>query len=301
MKFFMLTVLLLVIAIDATLACECGREGSSSRIYKGKEVKSHKYPWMIYSISYDDRKNKTSDYDECGGVLIDETHYITIATCLTNKETAKTRKPEDTYIIIGRINAYKETTKPIAVSKIWIDPRYNTSDLTYDLAVVTLATPVKYSQIMGPICLPDFESGLSKLTVAGWGYNSSEDNADRSENLFEVEVDYMNKEECNKAQTDYVMTELGIPESKRNRLRVTDVKEDVLCAINKKTRGTFCDGDNGGPLMHHGSDGRWYLMGIAQGAWASCGEANDRTSLYTRIFPNKDIIKSLAPNSCWRK
>uniref|UniRef100_A0A158P4Q4 Peptidase S1 domain-containing protein n=2 Tax=Tetranychus urticae TaxID=32264 RepID=A0A158P4Q4_TETUR len=295
MKFFVLLFLLLVTAISITLACECGLEGSTSRIYRGSKVRPNKYPWLAYIRSYSDRKN--GSYHRCGGSLIDERHIITAAHCVVNAN-GKVYSLSNLDVFLGLVKAFNVSSKPNSVSKVWIHDKYDTSDLSNDLAILTLSKPVKYTQTVAPVCLPNFENGLSTLMVAGWGRTAA--NAGFTNDLLEVEVDYLTKKECNDLKKDYEMKLDGISDSMKSQVEVESVAETHMCAINKKTKGDSCSGDSGGPLMYQGDNGRYYLMGIVSGSWADCGEVEEIAGLYTRTFIYKNFIKSIATNACWQ-
>nr|AYV89180.1 serine protease 48-like isoform X2 [Tetranychus evansi] len=295
MRFFILTAVLLVAAINVTLACECGMEGSSGRIYKGNKVRANKYPWLAHIRSYVSRSSR--GFALCGGSLIDETHIATAAHCVVD-ENQQAFRPENIDIFLGRVNAFTDRSRPYAVSKIWFDPRYDPSDLSNDFAILTLSTPVKFSQTIAPICLPKVENGLSKLVVSGWGTTAA--GASSSDQLLEVDVDFMPRSECNEVKKTYLMKENGIPNSMRNRVKVPGVADSHMCAINKSTKGDACRGDSGGPLMNRGSNGLWYLMGVVSGSWTDCGEDEDTSGLYTRTLYYQDVIKSIAPRACWK-
>nr|ALE30154.1 cytochrome P450 [Tetranychus cinnabarinus] len=295
MRFFMLTALLLVAAINVTLACECGLEGSSGRIYKGSKVRANKYPWLAHIRSFSSRNSRS--FGQCGGSLIDETHVATAAHCVVD-ENNQVFKPENIDVFLGRVKAFSDRSKPHSVSKVWVDSKYNRNNLANDFAILTLSSPVKYSQTVAPVCLPNVESGLSKLTVSGWGTTAAD--ADSSDDLLEVEVDFLTKNECNEVKKDFLMKQNGIPSSMRNRVKIDGVVDTHMCAINKKTKGDACSGDSGGPLMHRGGNGRYYLMGVVSGSWTECGQDEDTAGLYTRTLYYKDVIKSIAPNACWQ-
>ncbi|XP_015787175.1 serine protease 48-like [Tetranychus urticae] len=295
MRFFMLTTLLLVAAINVTIACECGMEGSSGRIYKGTKVRANKYPWLAHIRSFADRDDNS--FGQCGGSLIDETHVATAAHCVVTKDGQR-YKPENIDVFLGRVKAFSDFSYPHKVSKVWFDPKYDSSNLSNDFAILTLSKPVKFTQTIAPVCLPNNESDLTKLTVSGWGLTSA--NAKSSDDLLEVEVDFMDKEECNDAKKTIIMKQNDIPIELAPLIRTEPVAESHMCAINKKTRGDACSGDSGGPLMHHGDNGRWYLMGVVSGSWTECGQDKDTSGLYTRTLYYQDVIKSIAPNACWQ-
>nr|AYV89184.1 serine protease 48-like isoform X3 [Tetranychus evansi] len=296
MRFIVLLLCLFSVStVNFTFACECGREGSAGRIFRGKKVDAHKYPWLAHIRSF---KNRLfGSFAQCGGSLIDEYHVVTAAHCVTD-ETGSPTPAANIDVYLGRDKAYSDKTKNNRVSQVIIDSYYKRNNLANDFAILRLSAPVKFTQTVAPICLPNSENGLSKLKVAGWGVVGP--SAQSSDDLLEVEVDYYTRSECNDVKANYYLKMNGIPKIMKMYYRIPEVASTHLCAINKKTKGDACSGDSGGPLMHQGSDGRYYLMGVVSGSWAECGQDEDTVGLYTRTLVYKDSIEKIAPNSCWQ-
>ncbi|XP_053201928.1 venom protease-like [Panonychus citri] len=270
-------------------------EGAASRIFRGKEVRAHKYPWLAYIRLYS--KSSYRPFPQCSGSLIDERHVITAANCLVGKN-GLVFEPSAIDVFLGRVKSVSEKTKATTVSEIWVDPDFNPQDLSNDFAILTLSEPVNFTQQIAPVCLPNSENELIKLTVAGWGattyYSPS------SDNLLEVDVDYLTPDQCNDIKTDYIMNQNGLPQSMKGRMRTPKVRDTLMCAINKQTKGDTCSGDSGGPLMFKNATGLNYLMGVVSGSWTECGTSDDTAGLYTRVLRYQDTIKSIAPNACWK-
>ncbi|XP_015794456.1 serine protease 48-like [Tetranychus urticae] len=295
MRFIVLLCLFTVTTVNFTFACECGREGSAGRIFRGQQVQAHKYPWLAHIRSFENRL--LGAFAQCGGSLIDDQHILTAAHCVTD-DSGSIIPAANIDVYLGRDKAFSDKTKPSRVSQVIIDSYYNRKNLSNDFAILRLSSPVKFTQTIAPICLPNSEDGLSKLKVAGWGIVGPK--AKSSNNLLEVDVDYFTRNECNDVKADYILKSNGIPKSMKRYYRIPEVASTHLCAINKKTRGDACSGDSGGPLMHQGSNGRYYLMGIVSGSWTECGEDEDTVGLYTRTLVYRNSIKKIAPNSCWQ-
>ncbi|XP_053206022.1 CLIP domain-containing serine protease B15-like [Panonychus citri] len=295
MRVFLLACVFLVAAVNFSLACECGMEGSAGRIYKGSKVRAHKYPWLAHIRSYTSRNSRS--FSQCGGSLIDEQHIATAAHCVVDGD-GYTKYPSNVDVFLGKVKAFSEYSEARSVSEIWVDPNYNRKDLSNDFAILTLSEPVKFSQQISPVCLPKNESGLSKLTVSGWGTTSA--HSDSSDTLLEVDVSYLTHEQCNDIKTNFLFKQNGIDLSMKGLIRIPEVVETHMCAINKQTMGDACSGDSGGPLMKKGNNGLHYLMGVVSGSWTECGESTDTAGLYTRTLYYKDTIKSIAPNACWK-
>lgn len=127
---------------------------------------------------------------QCSGSLIDEQHVVTSANCVVGKD-GLVFDPSNIDVFLGRVKAFSEQTRASSVSEVWVDPDYNLQDLSHDFAILTLSQPVNFTQQIAPVCLPNTENDLSKLTVAGWGANSAY--SQTSDTLFDVEVDYLTR------------------------------------------------------------------------------------------------------------
>merc|ERR1719158_1949986 len=145
-----------------------------------------------------------------------------------------------------------------------------------DVAILTLATPVKFNNIISPVCLPagDKKTYLGRrATLAGWGMMADNIQASRLQ-----EVDLQTKKQC--------PSEIN--------------SKKMICA---KTPGkSACFGDSGDPFMVKEKK-RFAQIGIVSGGTApgktdktdkTASECLKGTNLYTSVPDSKDWIKSIA-------
>ena len=123
--------------------CACGKinggRRSSKRIVNGEEVNPpHKYPWMV-SLSP----------AGCGGSLISSRHVLTAAHCADDSASMS--------VTLGLHERWNpkpssKTVKVLAkhVHNVWQNHVFRGGDI----AILTLATPVKFNKIISPVCLP---------------------------------------------------------------------------------------------------------------------------------------------------
>ncbi|XP_053207564.1 CUB and peptidase domain-containing protein 2-like isoform X2 [Panonychus citri] len=263
----------------------------------GKETTPNKYPWMAHIRI---RLNLQSDmYVRCGGSLIDNQHVMTAAHCIFD-EFGILRTYESTEVYLGSHAISKDLQNKYNVSNFFYDKRFDITQrkLNFDFALLKLSEPVKFTGDIYPICIPD--SNIKKyksLIVAGWGKLSEIEGT--PDKLNEVEVDYIDREKCNKMNYDFVLKVRGIVESYPGQYTslISPIHESHLCAINTKTGGSSCIGDSGGPLMYKSSKNhRWYAVGLVSGGYSVCGNINIPT-LYTIVAKYKKFIKNYATGS----
>lgn len=112
----------------------------------------------------------------------------------------------------------------------------------YDLALLRLRNPVKFSDYIKPICLPSNDYTAIKFLSAGWGA-SLQNRYLRSNVKLNSRMNLVDKNKCGKV---YRMA----------------MSEDFICAQEKSNK-LFCVGDSGGPLMTFDQHSRMVIAGIS--------------------------------------
>ncbi|MFM9108012.1 MAG: serine protease, partial [Chloroflexota bacterium] len=198
----------------------------SPRIVGGTEVPAGTYRFMAYL--------KIGPY-RCGGSLIDATHILTAAHCVTGASAASITAYIGGTTMSGGIPVGSISR---AASAVAMHPQYNASTDERDVAVITLdqAVPAAADGGIDPIGFVASGStqGLAEgtlLTVAGWGTTSY--GGPTSGKLLEVAVP---------AQTDaYCRQRYGLS---------ADESAVMFCAGPKTGGQDSCQGDSGGPLFY---------------------------------------------------
>ncbi|MET0234528.1 MAG: serine protease [Kibdelosporangium sp.] len=237
--------LLAVVCLAAGLTAAAVPASAEVQIVGGTRASTDTYPFVVYLTTPD-------GFQFCGGTLAAADKVVTAAHC------AKGQQPDQVLVIAGRDDK-KATAKgvSVAVRSIWIHPRYTDALAGYDMAVLTLSTPVTgYAPL--PIAsgadAPSYAEGV-QATIMGWGRTAS--GGTSSQYLLEAKVPLVGDAECQKAFTKYN-------------------KDLMVCAGYPQGGTDGCQGDSGGPMVVQGR-----LIGIS--SWGEgCGLAN-KPGVYTRV------------------
>nr|XP_033814737.1 plasma kallikrein-like [Geotrypetes seraphini] len=243
----------------------CGQSGKNdSRIIGGKPSSIEKWPWQV-SLHIE---GHPSSRHICGGSIINSRWIVTAAHCIPEQF-----KRNDIWITYGGISNQSNINKitpSFTVKQIVIHPLYKVAEIGYDIALFQLETPIPYTVVQKPICLPSktFRNNIySACTITGWGYTNERGTVENV--LQEAKVPLLSNEEC---QTYY-----------RN-YRITDL---MLCAGYEQGGIDACKGDSGGPLVCKQNQ-IWYLVGIT--SWGEgCGRPG-QPGVYTKVSKFRDWI-----------
>jgi len=146
----------------------------------------------------------------------------------------------------------------LGVSEIYVNPKYDSGKITYDITLLKLEKPIEYSEHISPICLPakqdeDLPDAGSSIFVTGWGA-TSQGGAD-SPTLKQVTVPLQSTEKCNNAYPGQIYDDV------------------MFCAGLDQGGKDSCQGDSGGPVVcQDPSTGVWRQLGIT--SWGmGCAQA----------------------------
>ncbi|MFC9849097.1 S1 family serine peptidase [Streptomyces sp. NPDC060223] len=241
---------------------------ADSIIIGGFPVEISEAPWTV-ALSSRDRFGGTRAGQFCGGVVIGPSTILTAAHCLgADVLGAPPRQARDLKVIAGRGDLLSSGGKEIPVSGIWVNPDYDSDTNAGDFGVLTLASPLPESSVIGMAPSGDaaYEPGTA-ATVYGWGDTTG--GGDYARSLRAARVSVLPDTAC----------EGAYPGSAVGTYRATS----MLCAGELTGGRDACQGDSGGPLVAQGR-----LIGLV--SWGSgCGRAGS-PGVYTRV---SDVARSL--------
>ncbi|CAH0717938.1 unnamed protein product, partial [Brenthis ino] len=246
-------------------SCSCGYQ-SVNRIVGGEPTRPHEFP-MMAGIVYEEESAI-----KCGGVIISANYVVTAAHCVVSKNR------NELAVVVGAhdtsAGADASATQAFRVASFLVHPQYTPSNYDYDIAIVRLAGQIRFSALVGPVCLPfrfrndDFTG--SPVTIIGWG--TLMPGGPTSPVLRKVDVNVISQETC------------------RNIMGSITPRQMCTYARGKDS----CQDDSGGPLLYRDlSNGLLYYAGIVSyGTFC----ASTTPSVNTRVTALLDWIVANAPD-----
>jgi len=180
----------------------------------------------------------------CGGTLISNDVVITAAHCIADGDPDR---------IVAGAHKHGSPSSNVQISrpaKVIAHPRYNPQrSYINDIAVIKLATPIKFNANVQPACLPsEGETIADKVEgiVAGWGYTKEGGAGGTSDVLMQVTVPVVGSKTCARQYTSEGL--------------VIDANA-MLCAGYSQGGKSVCQGDSGGPFVFKSTKG-YTLQGV---------------------------------------
>uniref|UniRef100_A0A8B9E9G3 Transmembrane serine protease 9 n=1 Tax=Anser cygnoides TaxID=8845 RepID=A0A8B9E9G3_ANSCY len=203
-----------------------------SKIVGGSTAARGEWPWQV-SLWLRRKEHK------CGAVLIADRWLLSAAHCFDIYSD-----PKMWVAFLGTPFLSGIDGKMEKIFRIYKHPFYNVYSLDYDVALLELNTPVKFSSTIKPICLPDsshiFHEG-ARCFITGWG--STKEGGLMSKHLQKAAVNVIGDQACKKFYP-------------------VQISSRMVCAGFPHGTVDSCSGDAGGPLACQEPSGRWFLAGI---------------------------------------
>ena len=151
----------------------CGRSQITvklpiGRIIKGTYAVKDRWPWIV-SIQMNTPFNKTYNH-LCGGAILNQQYILTAAHCVENRAA-------QFMTVYAGVTDFKDvkTSDIYQVEKYYLHNRYKQTEIQngFDIAVLKLKKPLKFSAKVNSVCLPtsskDAPKVIKKSVMAiGW-------------------------------------------------------------------------------------------------------------------------------------
>ncbi|KAJ8712855.1 hypothetical protein PYW08_008159 [Mythimna loreyi] len=217
---------------------QCGKVVSSP-------ITKEQWPWQIALYQTKNVENKYI----CGGTLVSARHIITAAHCVTGKSSKRVVDRHTLTVYLGKRNLRTsvEGVQISSVKNIIINPDYNATNFSHDVAILELSQPVKYTEWVRPVCLwPKHDTDIKTIVgkegmLIGWVFK------DGSQVLNEL----------NPELTPVVSQETCVQSHSNFFTRFTS--EFTYCA-GKRNEFSPCPSAGSGMVFKSGP--AWYLRGL---------------------------------------
>ncbi|XP_029176717.1 mite allergen Der f 3-like [Nylanderia fulva] len=238
----------------------------SPQVVGGDEAPANEYPFIASLQAY-------GSQHYCAGIILDENWIMTAAHCIDANYPTTCK--------VGKHNIQKseDTEQAVEIEKTFMHEQYGGGVGPYDIGLIKLKTPLKFTNEVQPIKLPKPESDpVGDAILAGWGYITGGSMPDK---LQHVDLEYVDRATCHKAVEDLTGS--------------SPVHETNVCTGPMSGGISACNGDSGGPLFEKQGD-NYVITGIVSWGIIPCGTVG-APSVYTRVSSFNDWIESITNNN----
>ncbi|XP_030044003.1 serine protease 55-like [Microcaecilia unicolor] len=228
------------------------RSVTKSRKFGGRDALPGEWPWTVSLQLF--------HQPFCGGSILNAWWILSAAHCFSDP----VYRSRNLRVIVGA-TILDRNKDVIEVEKVITNSRYSSWDNNNDIALLLLSTPIQFSVLKTPICLPP--AGKVKIKewhqcyLTGWGTVVA-GRTISNKHLQKVEMALIKQSICQ----DWYPT----------------LTKNMLCASYEEGGREACQGDSGGPLVcKYWKDNLWYQVGIV--SWGKGCTWRQRPGVYTQV------------------
>uniref|UniRef100_A0A667ZL55 coagulation factor Xa n=1 Tax=Myripristis murdjan TaxID=586833 RepID=A0A667ZL55_9TELE len=223
-----------------------------TRIVDGEECPPGECPWQALLLNEEHR-------GFCGGTILNQYFILSAAHCMNQSRYI--------YVILGEFDTeVKEGRESVHnVETVLIHKQYTPVTFHNDIALIKLATPIKFSEYILPACLPEHNFAEKVLMrqphgmVSGFGRLG--ERRQPSTILQRLAMPYIDRAVCIES-SEFPIT---------NRM---------FCAGYDKIKKDACQGDSGGPHVTQYRD-TFFVTGIV--SWGEGCAREGKYGIYTQV------------------
>ncbi|NXP77933.1 TMPS5 protease, partial [Ramphastos sulfuratus] len=235
---------------------KCGQRLGAARVVGGRDVPLGRWPWQVSLYQ--------GAQHHCGGSVVAPEWIVTAAHCVHSHRPV----PASPWLVFAGMVSHSSAGQQagVPVQEVISHPLYNGSSLDYDIALLRLQRPLRFSaDAIRAVCLPPLQQDLLQGTqcwVSGWGYTRPHQ-GQVAGTLKEALVPLIGTKRCNSSC-----------------MYRGELSARMLCAGHPQGRVDACQGDSGGPLVCQ-DQLTWRLVGIV--SWGQgCAQPN-HPGVYTNV------------------
>nr|XP_061802653.1 coagulation factor X-like [Nerophis lumbriciformis] len=223
-----------------------------TRIVNGKDCPPGECPWQALLI---DEHN----VGFCGGTILNEYIILTAAHCLNHTSFITVRLGE----FDVRVHEGTESTHYLETALT--HKLYRSDTFHNDIAILKLATPIKFSRYILPACLPepDFAENVLMKQQDGMvsGFGRLGENLDTSPILQRLSVPYVPQQTCKESSS-------------------FRISAHMFCAGYDNKAMDSCRGDSGGPHVTEYKN-TYFVTGVV--SWGEGCARDGKYGVYTQV------------------
>ncbi|XP_058812104.1 CLIP domain-containing serine protease B15-like [Topomyia yanbarensis] len=234
-----------VLLVQAGFPKDCGQRKRkiAQLIVGGKEAQVGNWPWHTAIFH---REGLTFEY-KCGGTILDKNTILTAGHCVRLPTGIIASERLSVQVGRNRLRVADERSQEHEADRILVHRSFQSGAVEHDIALIKLATDIKFTDYIQPVCL--WDKGDDRLlirdregTIVGFGATGT---LSFSEILNEAQLPVVDNQVCIDSNREV----FGL-----------SLTSNMYCA-GRRDGVNACNGDSGGGMFFLFGD-RWFVRGI---------------------------------------